>query len=161
MLLVNLIQEDFTNYKKPAMFLGFPYCTGKCNIANKKVVCQNEQLHNADKIEISIQEIIDLYNKNNLVHAIVCGGLEPLDSSIDLLHLIEEFRKNSQDDFVIYTGYNKEEPQAAIFIQNLKNRKIKNIIMKFGRYFEGDEPHYDEVLGVNLISNNQYAEIVV
>ena len=158
MLLVNLIQEDFTNYKKPSLFLGFPYCSGKCNISNHKIVCQNQQLHYADKIEISIEEIINLYDKNNLVKARVCGGLEPLDSPIELFHLVEEFRKNFDDDIVIYTGYEQDEPQAQMFIQNLKKNKIKNIIMKFGRYIEGDAPHFDDLLGVNLASNNQLGE---
>ena len=161
MLLVNLIQEDFTNYKKPSLFLGFPYCTGKCNITNKKIVCQNEYLHNSNKIDISIEEIIDLYSKNNITKAIVCGGLEPLDSPIELFHLIEEFRKNFQDDFIIYTGYNQNEIQTINFINNLKQANIKNIIMKFGRYIEGSISCYDELLQVKLASNNQYAVKVV
>ena len=33
-----------------------------------------------------------------------------------------------------------------------------NIIIKFGRYIPNQKPHYDEVLGVNLASDNQYAE---
>ena len=38
--------------------------------------------------------------------------------------------------------------------------KIKSygIIVKFGRFRPNQEPHYDEVLGVNLISDNQYAK---
>ena len=158
MKLVNLIQEDFTNYKYPSMFLGFPYCTGKCNISNKHIVCQNQQLQNAEKIEISISEIIKIYKKNNISKAIVCGGLEPFDSPLDLLHLIEEIRKFTTDDIVIYTGYEENEPQATMIIQNIKNLKVYNIIVKFGRYIEGDEPHYDEILGVNLASNNQYGK---
>ena len=34
----------------------------------------------------------------------------------------------------------------------------KNIIIKYGRYRPNQKPHYDEVLGVNLISDNQYAK---
>ena len=33
-----------------------------------------------------------------------------------------------------------------------------NIIIKFGRFIPNREPHFDEVLGVNLASNNQYAK---
>ena len=41
----------------------------------------------------------------------------------------------------------------------LKNKmNFKNIIIKYGRYIPDQEPHYDEVLGVNLASDNQYAE---
>lgn len=158
MKLVNLIQEDFTNYKYPSMFLGFPYCTGKCNLSNKHIVCQNQQLQNADKIEISIQELVEMYRKNNISKAIVCGGLEPFDSPVDLIHLIEKFRKITNDDIVIYTGYEEDEPQATMIIQNIKRLKIFNVIVKFGRYFEGDKPHYDELLGVYLASDNQYGK---
>jgi len=156
MKLVNLIQEDFANYKYPSMFLGFPYCTGKCNISNKHIVCQNQQLQKAKKIEISIPEIIEMYQKNNISKAIVCGGLEPFDSPIDLLHLIEEFRKVTNDDIVIYTGYEELEPQAQKMKQNIKDLKVYNIIVKFGRYIEGDDSHYDALLGIHLPSNNQY-----
>ena len=34
----------------------------------------------------------------------------------------------------------------------------KNIIIKYGRYITNQEKHYDEVLGVYLASENQYAE---
>jgi hypothetical protein len=33
----------------------------------------------------------------------------------------------------------------------------KNIIIKYGRYIPNQTPHYDEVLGVYLASDNQYA----
>ena len=158
MKLVNLIQEDFTNYKYPSMFLGFPYCTGKCNLSNGHIVCQNQQLQNAKRIEISIPEIIELYQKNNISKALVCGGLEPFDSPVDLINLIESFRKISNDDIVIYTGYEEDEPQANMIIRNIKWLKVYNIIVKFGRYIEGDKSHYDEILGVNLASNNQYGK---
>ena len=124
MKLVNLIQEDFTNYKYPSMFLGFPYCTGKCNISNKHIVCQNQKLQEAEKIEISIPELLELYQKNNISKAIVCGGLEPFDSPVNLIHFIEEFRKISNDDIVIYTGYEEEEPQAKMMIEAIKQLKV-------------------------------------
>ena len=158
MKLVNLIQEDFTNYKYPSMFLGFPYCTGKCNIFNKHIVCQNQKLQEVEKIEISISELLKLYQKNNITKAIVCGGLEPFDSPVNLLQFIEEFRKISNDDIVIYTGYEEDEPQAVMVVSAIKQLKVYNIIVKFGRYIEGDEFHYDEILGIKLASNNQYGK---
>ena len=155
MKLVNLIQEDFTNYKKPSLFLGFPECSGKCNIINGKIVCQNEALRNAEKVEISANEIVELYIKNNITKALVCGGLEPFDTSKDLIELIKAFRKITDDDIVIYTGYTEPE---------IKNMEIyaallqyPNIIIKYGRYIMNQQPHYDEVLGVYLASYNQYA----
>lgn len=155
MKLVNLIQEDFTNYKKPSLFLGFPKCSGKCNILNNKIVCQNEALRKAKKIEISTDEIIELYIKNNITKALVCGGLEPFDTPEDLLEIIQAFRKVSQDDIVIYTGFTENEIKNSLVYSQLL--QYSNIIIKYGRYLEGQKPHLDKTLGVNLASNNQYA----
>jgi hypothetical protein len=33
-----------------------------------------------------------------------------------------------------------------------------NIVIKFGRYRPGQQKHFDEVLGVELASDNQYAK---
>ena len=36
--------------------------------------------------------------------------------------------------------------------------QFKNIIIKYGRFIPNHKPHNDEVLGINLASDNQYAE---
>jgi hypothetical protein len=36
-------------------------------------------------------------------------------------------------------------------------KQFKNIIIKFGRFVPNQEKHYDEVLGIELASPNQYA----
>jgi len=36
--------------------------------------------------------------------------------------------------------------------------ECKNIIIKYGRFIPDKEKHYDEVLGIYLASDNQYAE---
>ena len=36
----------------------------------------------------------------------------------------------------------------------------KNVIVKFGRFIPNQESHYDKILGVNLVSNNQYSKII-
>ena len=64
------------------------------------------------------------------------------------------FRKESQDDIVIYTGYKKEE--IPHIVKQLMN--YPNIIIKFGRFIPDEQYHYDDILGVNLASMNQYAE---
>lgn len=158
MLLINLVQEDFTNYKKPSLFLGFPKCSGKCNILNGHIVCQNEELRNTKKIDVSIQEIIDLYINNPITKAIVCGGLEPLDTPEELIDLIESFRYFTDDDIVIYTGYTEKEVKNMLIYGHLL--QYPNIIIKYGRYLEGHVQHFDEILGVYLASNNQYARII-
>lgn len=153
MELKGLIDEDFVNYKKPSMFLLFSRCSFKCDKERGREVCQNSRLTNEENINIGVKTIVDRYNNNPLTSAIVCGGLEPFDSWDDLFSFIDDFRLESDDDIVIYTGYIEEEIQDKINI--LKD--YDNIIIKFGRYIPNQSPHYDEVLGVKLASDNQYA----
>ena len=81
-------------------------------------------------------------------------GLEPFDSWSDLKEFVKKLREYNNDDIVIYTGYNKDE-----VIKYIKELSVyPNIIVKFGRYIPNQEKHYDDVLGVYLASNNQYAE---
>ena len=159
MLIKGIIEEDFVNYKKPAMVIEFPYCDFKCDKECGKAVCQNSPLTKIHNIKIEEEYIIERYLKNPITEAIVCQGLEPLDSDspFDIMALLTFLRKkyNRDDDFVIYTGYNKNEIEDWI-IDSLKN--FGNVIIKYGRYIPDQEPHYDEVLGVNLASDNQYAE---
>lgn len=154
MKLKNLLVEDFNNYKKPSMLIGFPYCTFKCEKECGLQVCQNKELYLSNGMNIQIEQIINKYLSNNLTSAIVCGGLEPFDSWEDLIKLIDEFRKVTDDDIVIYTGYNKNE--IEYYIQQLS--QYKNIIVKFGRFIPNQQKHYDELLGVYLASDNQYAK---
>lgn len=154
MKLIGIIDTDTVNYKKISMVLEFPYCSFKCDRECGKKVCQNSDLASATVIDIKINEIIKMYNDNPMTEAVVCQGLEPMDSIYDLFNFIENFRKESQDDIVIYTGYNKEE--IPHIVKQLMN--YPNIIIKFGRFIPDDQYHYDDVLGVNLASINQYAE---
>lgn len=154
MKLKNLLVEDFNNYKKPSMLIGFPYCTFKCEKECGLQVCQNKELVLSDGMDIQIEQIVNKYLSNNLTSAIVCGGLEPFDSWEDLIKLIDEFRKVTDDDIVIYTGYNKNE--IEYYIQQLS--QYKNIIVKFGRFKPNQQKHYDEILGIYLASDNQYGE---
>lgn len=154
MLIKSLVEEDFVNYKKPSMFIIFPSCTFKCDKEAGCSICQNGGLANEPDIDISFIEIVSRYVKNPITKAIVFGGLEPFDS-IWILRLIIEFRLYTNDEIIIYTGYTEEELQAEGMIDALQ--KYKNIIIKFGRFIPNQEKHYDEVLGVELASPNQYA----
>jgi hypothetical protein len=151
-----IIHEDFVNYKVCSMTIAMPYCTFKCDKECGSNVCQNSKLAKDPTLDIPAAKIIDQYLYNPLSHAIVFQGLEPFDSYNDLYYFIYALRfvfKNN-DPVVIYTGYNKDEISSKI--EDL--RKFSNIIIKFGRYIPDQKPHYDEILGVNLASNNQYAE---
>lgn len=155
MQIKNLIDEDFSNYKKCAMFIGFPTCTFKCEKdCGCSGMCQNGALIKSPTIDMDVADITIRYIQNPLSHAIVCGGLEPFDSFPDLLSLVATIRSAVVDDIVIYTGYIEEEIADKIAILS----KWKNIIIKFGRYIPNQNPHYDEVLGVYLASPNQVAE---
>lgn len=154
MIIKGVQDEDFVNYKKPSMFISFPSCTWKCDRECGKKVCQNGTLATTPNIEIGVKTIVDRYINNPITKAIVCGGLEPFDTWNDLQKFIIELRQKSQDDIVIYTGYKKEEISYAVDWLNL----FPNIIVKFGRFVPGQQKHYDEVLGIYLASDNQYAE---
>lgn len=157
-----LIDEDFVNYKKPAIFLGFPTCTFKCNKENGRDVCQNIQLINSPNINISVEEIYNRYIHNPITKAIVCGGLEPLDSIEDLKELFYYFHevKSCFDDIVIYTGYTKPEARKILSEMADKWGIFKNTIIKYGRFIPDQQQHFDPFLGVYLQSDNQYAEPV-
>jgi anaerobic ribonucleoside-triphosphate reductase activating protein len=152
MKIKGLITEDFVNYKKVSMTIMFPHCTFKCGAEH----CQNTPLAKSKTYDIDIDETIEKYLNNPITDAVVMQGLEPFDSWSDLLLFIEKFRAKSQDDIVIYTGYCKEEIANKIDIL----KRYDNIVVKYGRYTPGHEKHYDEVLGVNLASDNQYAEVI-
>ena len=156
MKLKGIIDYDCTNYKEPTLTLEFPYCDFKCDKLNGCAVCQNGPLARECNIEISGEVIWKMYSENPLTKAFCFQGLEPFDSFMDLMDLIMYIRKNKQcnDPIIIYTGYNKGEDQVVEMALNHYN----NIIVKWGRFIMGQKPHYDEVLGVNLASDNQYAE---
>ena len=154
MQLKGIIDTDTVNYKKISMVLEFPRCDFKCDKECGRKVCQNSDLAAAPNIDINIDEVIASYMNNPMTEAVVCQGLDPMDSLVDLFDFITAFRKISNDDIVIYTGYNKCE--IPHIVKSLAS--YSNIIIKFGRFVPDDQYHYDDVLGINLASMNQYAE---
>ena len=148
-----IIFEDFVNYKKPSMFIGFSKCSFKCDKEFGSCICQNSSLANSPSIEVSEKEIAERYISNPITSSIVCGGLEPFDTFEELINLITEIRNLTDDDIVIYTGYEYEEIKDKINIL----KKFYNIIIKFGRYIPNSSKKYDDVLGIYLSSENQYA----
>jgi len=157
MLVKGIYDEDFVNYKKPAMIISFPKCSFKCDKECGQNVCQNSQLAKQKSIEISYLDVVERYLRNKYTTAIVFGGLEPFDSPEDLVNLIREFRKHTLDDIVIYTGYYEYEIDNFL-LDFLK--ESKNIIVKFGRFIPNSTSIYDEILGIKLASNNQFAKII-
>ena len=158
MYVKGVVDEDFVNYKLPSMFVACRTCTFKCDRKNGGRVCQNSALANSPDIAILISKLVDRYFQNDISKAIVFGGLEPFEQFDDIYEFIRILREDRRcnDPVVIYTGFDKTE----ILLQVETLRLFKNVIIKFGRYIPGQEPHYDDVLGVQLASDNQYAEII-
>lgn len=151
MKIKGLIDEDFVNYKVPSMFISTYTCSFKCDKECGQAVCQNLPLVSHPIIEVDNKELIQRYLNNSITNAVVLGGLEPFDDSLDLINFVFDFRSYCNDDIVIYTGYNQDE--IIEYIDRIYY--AKNIIIKFGRYVPNQKPHYDEVLGIMLASNNQ------
>ena len=155
MLVKDVIFCDLVNYKKPSMLIEFPVCKDfKCDKECGKQVCQNAAMALEPSIPVLAQDLVKQYMEDDMCQAIVCQGLEPFDSWTDLYFFIQLLRKQTNDDIVIYTGYTEEEISNRVYLLDL----FPNIIIKYGRYIPNQKPHYDEILGVNLASDNQYAK---
>lgn len=163
-----VIDEDFVNYKYPSMFIGSTSCNFKCDRENGCQYCQNAALVHEPDIEISKETLIERFMLNPITKAIVFGGLEPLDSPVELVGFIDCARRqyHCMAPIVIYTGYTEEEVVSGHFKED--NSALKtiidfilsqpNIVFKFGRFRPNQESHHDEVLGVKLASDNQYGK---
>lgn len=147
-----IVDEDFVNYKVPSMTIMFPKCNFKCGD-----YCHNLPLVDEPDIKISVKDIYRRYISNPISEAIVCQGLEPFDSWIELNGLLFHFRIHEacSDPIVIYTGYDKEEIKDKV---DYIKKMYSNIIIKFGRFIPNDNSHFDYILGVMLSSGNQYGE---
>lgn len=166
MRIKGLLDEDFVNYKKAVMYIAFPDCDFKCDRENGCQLCHNCDLARQPDIEISFEEIIRRYLSNPITEGVVIAGLEPFDTPFQLLGFVKAFREQTSEPIVIYTGYTEYEIETGNFFnkdyelnKNIwENIKDYGVVVKFGRFRPNQEPHYDEVLGVKLASNNQYAK---
>ena len=163
MMIKNLIDEDFVNYKKPSMFIATSKCNFKCDKECGECVCQNSALAAAPVIDMNSVEIATRFYNNPISEAIVFGGLEPFDTLLDMCELLSilyalyncSFDIKEAPDIVIYTGYYPDEIKDKLEV--LKMYKDMNIIVKFGRFIPNRPHKFDEILGVELASDNQYA----
>lgn len=160
MKIKGITDEDFINYKIPSMFIATAACSFKCDRECGRPVCQNGELARVDSIDVPDDKIVSRYMQNPITHAIVFGGLEPFDQITELSALISALRDaGCMDDVVIYTGYTKEELERTLAFFFASDRLPRtNLVIKYGRFIPDQQSHFDEVLGVNLASDNQYAE---
>lgn len=158
MYVKNLVDEDFVNYKITSMFIGCHSCSFKCDKLSGRQVCQNGALANSPDIEISIEKLVDRYLNNPISSAVVFGGLEPFEDIDNVIKVIDLIRsRGNTDDVVIYTGYTEEEVKSHFQNYFLILQRYQNIVIKYGRFIPDQKPHFDDVLGVELQSDNQYA----
>lgn len=168
MKIKSILDEDFVNYKLPAMFIAAPFCTFKCDRENGCQYCQNAALAHEPDMEVSKETLIERFMLNPITKAIVFGGLEPFDSPVELVSFIDCARRqyHCMAPIVIYTGYTEEEILSGHFKEdNSANKTLIDfileqpyIVIKYGRFRPNEESHLDEVLGVKLASSNQYAK---
>lgn len=158
MLIKSFKDEDFVNYRKPAMFIVMPHCSFKCDKENNCLMCQNSHLVHEPTHNVATRTLIERYINNPITKAVVFGGLEPFDTPEDLEMFVKILRwtYKCKDDIVIYTGYTEEELSRNLHFQSIIS--CGNMTIKYGRFRPNQDPHYDEVLGVNLASDNQYAK---
>jgi hypothetical protein len=145
------------------MFIAMPYCSFKCDKECGCNVCQNSELAAAPSIGMEASDIALRFYNNPITKAIVFGGLEPFDSFEQICEIISmlwtlwncSFDIKEMPDIIIYTGYYPDEIKDML--KTLKTYENTNIIIKFGRFIP-DKPHrFDNLLGVELASDNQYA----
>ena len=136
------------------MFVSNTICDFKCDKENNTCLCINKGLALEQTKMVTIDTLVQRYKTNPITSAIVFGGLENFDEFEQLFNFIKCFRQYNQDDIVVYTGFHKNEIQDKI----KRLTEFSNIIVKFGRFVPNQQPHYDEVLGIKLASDNQWAE---
>ena len=156
MIIKQIVDEVFQDYKKPAMMISSCLCDWKC-LKEQSLdfsICQNSKLALQKDILLSNKTIIDRYISNPITQAIVIAGLEPFLQFEEIIEFISQFREVCNDDIVIYTGYYPNEIEKEINIL----KQYKNIIIKFGRFKTDSNKKFDKILGVELVSDNQFAE---
>jgi len=159
--LKGIIWEDMVNYKKICTTLMFPKCNWKCDIENGVQLCQNKGLAATPSQWHDTDIIMDMYKKNPISEAIVLQGLEPLDSPIDCYIVAAALQRwDIKDDLIIYTGYYPYEKDISWIVDAIAFLTPGHLIVKWGRYIPNQPSHYDPILGINLASSNQYAEVI-
>ena len=148
------VAEVFQDYKKPALFLSVCFCDWKCckEAGIPVTVCQNHSVINQVNHELSFSSLLKMV-QSSYTDAVLFAGLEPFEQADEVIQCIEYLRANGvQKDIVIYTGYYPEE----IDPDTISRLASCDIIMKCGRFVPNSSPRFDEVLGITLVSDNQY-----
>ena len=129
-----IVDEDFVNFKKAAMYIAFPKCDFKCDRENGTQLCQNCHLARQPDIEISNSKVVERYLSNPITESVVIAGLEPFDTPEQLLSFVKAFREKTSEPIVIYTGYTEYEIETGNFYDNNyeENRLLWKTIKEYG-----------------------------
>jgi hypothetical protein len=92
MLIKGIKDECLNDFKQIGTLIIFPNCNFKCDHDCGRHICQNSHLAKEPVMEFPIAKIIKRHLESDFSTALICGGLEPLDSINDLYALIKEFR---------------------------------------------------------------------
>lgn len=153
LIIKDIIDEVYSDFNKIGMLVVVPKCKTRCweKCGLSPDICQNYHLNFTEKFNINNEDIINRYLENPLTKCIIFGGLDGFDSIDEILIFLEEFRKISKDDVVIYTGKELED------IEHRFNDLAfyKNIYVKYGHYNPNLNSIKDELTGVTLASENQ------
>ena len=152
----DIMDEDFQDYKIASMMIAFCTCDWKCAKDGNfpETICQNCSIAKQKTHTVKIEDIYNRYINNHITSAIILGGLEPMLQFEEVVALISYFRnKGCNDTFVIYTGYYEHEISDKIDILS----PYRNIILKLGRYKPNKDKYYNNLLGVYLANEEQYA----
>ena len=92
-----IIEEDFTNYKLPVMFIGTIKCSGKCykELSISETICHNHEWNSMPIIEIADSSLIERYLSNPITKGICFGGLEPFEQFDEIISFIETLHGNA------------------------------------------------------------------
>lgn len=151
-----VVEEDFINYRLPSMFITSCFCDFKCCTEHGLDigVCQNAPLVQSEIREVSDYVIYQHFASNPITKAVVIGGMEPIMQFDEVKALLKLFRDNGdKSDFVIYTGYYPGEIRDELHALE----RFENVVVKFGRFIPDVPGRYDDVLGIELSSDNQFA----
>ena len=105
MRLKALIDEDFTNYKKPSMFIGTISCNWKCcKEQNLDVsMCQNSALAQSDMVELA-NEIIRSRNEANRIATTIENSLQNIENNEITRRYYEEITARNTS-YLAWTAY--------------------------------------------------------
>jgi len=145
----------FNDYKKVGLYIATPFCNFKCVKEAKEkgveVTCHNGGLDYVS--DMSAQDVVEKHlSINPFAECIILSGLDPIDNWVETKQFINDFRKITDMEIVLFTGYYPNE----IMDKLVELEHHEDIMFKFGRFNPINKPRFDDLGGVKLSTGNQY-----